>query len=169
MSKKVKDDKNRWRNKTVAFRMSPEEAQELDDRWRLLGYRNKQEYLVNAVLKNEVRAVGNAQMLYQFRGDLKKIEQELSRISKASEIDEELLTPIRTMLQIMEAFRPAAKKKYQAEMPDEQYHKMKHLQMLRQMMREEENKDEQNHSSSESEGRSRQDDIRGESGSRSGQ
>lgn len=149
--------------------MSPEEARELDDRWRLLGYRNKQEYLVNAVLKNEVRAVGNAQMLYQFRGDLKRIEKELSRISKASEMDEELLTPIRTMLQIMESFRPAVKKKHQAEMPNEQYHKMKHLQMLRQMMREEENNNEQNHSSGESEGRSRQDDFCGESWSRPGQ
>ncbi|SFL47894.1 hypothetical protein SAMN05216390_13314 [Lachnospiraceae bacterium KH1T2] len=32
MSQKVKDDKNRWRNKSVAFRMSPEEAEELDKR-----------------------------------------------------------------------------------------------------------------------------------------
>ena len=28
MSKKNKDDKNRWRNRTVAFRVSPEEAAE---------------------------------------------------------------------------------------------------------------------------------------------
>ena len=30
MSAKAKDDHNRWRNKTVAFRMSPEEANQLD-------------------------------------------------------------------------------------------------------------------------------------------
>lgn len=30
MSQKNKDEKKRWRNKTVAFRMSPEEAQLLD-------------------------------------------------------------------------------------------------------------------------------------------
>ena len=35
MSVKVKDDKNRWRNKTVAFRLSPEEAADLDNRVKL--------------------------------------------------------------------------------------------------------------------------------------
>ena len=33
MSEKKKDDKNRWRNKTIAFRGSPEEAAELDKHW----------------------------------------------------------------------------------------------------------------------------------------
>ena len=32
MSKKNKDNKNRWRNVTIAFRMSPEENEELNNR-----------------------------------------------------------------------------------------------------------------------------------------
>lgn len=50
MSEKKKDDKNRWRNKTIAFRGSPEEAAELDKRWKLCGYATKQDYLIDSML-----------------------------------------------------------------------------------------------------------------------
>ena len=36
MSEKNRDNKNRWRNVTIAFRMSPEENEELDLRVRVL-------------------------------------------------------------------------------------------------------------------------------------
>ena len=32
MSEKNRDDKNRWRNVTIAFRMSPEENEELNNK-----------------------------------------------------------------------------------------------------------------------------------------
>ncbi len=38
MSEKNRDNKNRWRNVTIAFRMSPEENEELDLRVKLCGY-----------------------------------------------------------------------------------------------------------------------------------
>lgn len=112
MSAKLKDDKNRWRCKTVGFRMSPEEAEELDKRWKLLGYRTKQDYLCDAVLHNEVRAVGNAQMLFNFHNELRDILRELERLEKAGDMDPELMTPIRTMLEITNAFKskPRVKK-----------------------------------------------------------
>ena len=36
MSEKNRDNKNRWRNVTIAFRMSPEENEELDLRVKLI-------------------------------------------------------------------------------------------------------------------------------------
>ena len=105
MSANKKDEKNRWRNKTIAFRGSPEEAEELDKRWRLCGYPTKQDYIIDAVIHQRIVAKGNPQMLFQFRSELRGILTELERIQNASEMDEELLTPIRTMLEIMEAFR----------------------------------------------------------------
>ncbi len=105
MSAKKKDDKNRWRNKVIAFRGSPEEAEELDKRWRLCGYPTKQDYIIDAVIHQKVVAKGNPQMLFQVRGELHNILIELERIQDASEMDEELLTPIRTILEIMEAFQ----------------------------------------------------------------
>lgn len=104
MSAKNKDDKNRWRNKTVSFRVSPEEAQELDDRVKLSGFRTKQDYLIESVLHQRIIAKGTPMMLVQFRRDLQRIEKELIRLEHAGDMDEELLTPIRTMLEILEAF-----------------------------------------------------------------
>lgn len=104
MSAKNKDDKNRWRNKIVAFRMSPEEAKELDDRVKLTGARTKQDYLIESVLHQQIIAKGNPMMLVQFRKDMIRIEKELMRLEQAGDMDEELLTPIRTMLEILEAF-----------------------------------------------------------------
>ena len=104
MSEKRRDNKNRWRNRTIAFRMSPAEEAELNQRVKLMGYRTKQDYLIEAVLHNEVRAIGNPLMLIQFRQVLSHIEDELIRIADSSEMDEELLTPVRTMQEILIAF-----------------------------------------------------------------
>ena len=105
MSEKNRDDKNRWRNVTIAFRVSPEENEELNNRVRLSGLRTKQDYIIQSVLHQKVVATGNPMMLVQFRQNLQRIEGELKRIGNASEIDEELLTPIRSMLEILEGFR----------------------------------------------------------------
>lgn len=105
MSAKNKDNKNRWRNKIVAFRASPQEAEELDRRWRLCGFRTKQDYLIACMLESYVVARGNPMMLISFRKELKEILVELQRIDDASEIEEELFTPIRTMLEILESFK----------------------------------------------------------------
>lgn len=105
MSEKNRDDKNRWRNITIAFRVSPEENEELNNRVKLSGLRTKQEYIIQSVLHQKVVAVGNPLMFLQFRQNLQRIEEELKRIGKTSEMDEELLTPIRSMLEILEGFR----------------------------------------------------------------
>ena len=115
MSDKRYDSKNRWRNKSIAFRGSPEEAAELDKRWRLCGYSSKQDYLLDSVLHQQVIAKGNPMMFVAFRDELKEILNQLLRIQNASEMDEELLTPIRTMLEILEAFKENEEKEEQKE------------------------------------------------------
>ncbi len=105
MSEKNRDDKNRWRNVTIAFRVSPEENEELNNRVKLSGFRTKQDYIIESVLHQKVVATGNPMMLVQFRQNLQRIEEELKRIGNASEMDEELLTPIRSMLEILEGFK----------------------------------------------------------------
>ena len=44
-------------------------------------------------------------MLVQFRQNLQRIERELERIEKALDMDGELLTLIRSMLEILEGFK----------------------------------------------------------------
>lgn len=82
MSKKNRDDKNRWRNVTIAFRMSQEENEELNNRVKLSGFRTKQDYIIQGVLHQKVVATGNPLMLVQFRKNLQQIERELERIER---------------------------------------------------------------------------------------
>lgn len=135
MSLKVKDDKNRWRNKTIAFRLSPEEDEELNKRYKLLGYRTKQNYIIDSVLKNKVVAMGNMEMIYQFRQSLKEILTELKRIDKAEDLDEELTIPIRTMLEIIEAMKAQANRQtVVVEIPKTQFDQMMHLKRIKELM-----------------------------------
>ena len=57
MSEKRLDAKNRWRNVVVAFRMSPEEAQELNVKVTLSG-RSILDYIILRLLRNGFRVVG---------------------------------------------------------------------------------------------------------------
>ena len=135
MSLKVKDDKNRWRNKTIAFRLSPEEDEELNKRYKLFGYRTKHNYIIDSVLKNKVVAMGNMEMIYQFRQSLKEILTELKRIDKAEDLDEELTIPIRTMLEIIEAMKAQANSQtVVVEIPKTQFDQMMHLKRIRELM-----------------------------------
>lgn len=104
MSKKNLDKKNRWRNVVVAFRMSKEESEELDNRVKMCGFRSKQDYLIQSSLYQKIVVVGNPLMLLNFRKNLQNIEAELKRIQSGSDVDEDLFTPIRTMLEIMQGY-----------------------------------------------------------------
>ena len=53
MSAKNKDDKNRWRNKNVGFRCSPEEGIEIDKRWKMCGLCTKQDYILESFKNDE--------------------------------------------------------------------------------------------------------------------
>lgn len=53
MSERVLDEKGRWRNKIVAFRMSQEESVLLDEFVSLSGM-SKQEYLIDKVLQKDL-------------------------------------------------------------------------------------------------------------------
>lgn len=113
MSHKLKDDKNRWRNKSVGFRVSPEEWDLFNDKVRLCGYGKKQDYIMQCLSNHQIIAQGNPMMLTQFRADLKRMLAELERISNQGElekaIEKELFVPITTMVQILEAFKNNSK------------------------------------------------------------
>lgn len=56
MSAKNLDRHNRWRNKTIAFRMSPQEADVLDSNVRISGL-TKQDYLCARALQQQITVV----------------------------------------------------------------------------------------------------------------
>lgn len=58
MSEKARDNHGRWRSKTIAFRISPEENEMLEDFTRLSGL-SKQDYIIHRVLNREVTIIPN--------------------------------------------------------------------------------------------------------------
>ena len=102
MSAKVKDDHNRWRNKTVAFRMSPEEADQLDAFVQMSGL-PKQDYLIQRALQREVVVVGNPRVYKGLRIQMEAIYNELQRISTERFIDDELLDRVEQITAIMQS------------------------------------------------------------------
>lgn len=104
MSKKNKDEKNRWRTETIAFRLSPEERIELDKLYKLSGYETKQDFILDCLFKQKVIARETPMMITSFRKELRTIISELERLDSADDIDEELFTPVNRMIEILEAF-----------------------------------------------------------------
>ena len=96
MSEKRLDAKNRWRNVVVAFRMSPEEAQELNVKVSLSGL-SKQDYIIQCLLKHEIRVVGGMKVAKKVQVHLDTILEELQTLDEADRgIDvEELLVPLK--------------------------------------------------------------------------
>ena len=58
MSEKARDGQGRWRSKTIAFRISPEENDLLEEFVRLSGL-TKQEYIISRVLGRQITVVPN--------------------------------------------------------------------------------------------------------------
>ena len=87
------DRHNRWRSKTVAFRMSPEEADQLDTNVRLSGL-TKQDYLCFRSLQQEIKVVGNPRVYKALRNELAAVLDELKRIESGGNVTDELLDTI---------------------------------------------------------------------------
>ena len=58
MTAKNMDKNNRWRNKTIAFRVSPEENELLETAVNLAGL-TKQDYIMRKLADKEVVVMGN--------------------------------------------------------------------------------------------------------------
>ena len=93
MSLKNRDNKNRWRNKTVAFRVSPEEDAQIETAVRLSGL-TKQDYITRRLLCREVVVQGNPRVYKALKQELAAVLMELQRIEAGNGVDEELLNVI---------------------------------------------------------------------------
>ena len=100
MSAKNLDTHNRWRNKTVAFRVSPEENEQIDAAVRLSGL-TKQDYITKRLLCRDVVVQGNPRVYKALRDELATVLAELWRIRDGANVDSELLDTIRMIAAIM--------------------------------------------------------------------
>ena len=87
------DYKGRWRNHTVAFRVSDEEAKLLNDLVALSGL-TKQDYITRRLLCRDVVVQGNPRVYKALRNELADVLAELQRIEAGGGVNEELLDTI---------------------------------------------------------------------------
>ena len=90
MSLKVYDGQGRWRNKTVAFRVSPEEDVQIETAVRLSGL-TKQDYIIRRLQNRDVVVQGNPRVYKALRNELAAVLAELQRISFGESVSDDLL------------------------------------------------------------------------------
>ena len=104
MSAKNLDRHNRWRNITVAIRVSPEEDAQIETAVRLSGL-TKQDYITRRLLCREVVVQGNPRVYKALRNELAAVLAELQRIEAGAGVDEELMDNIELIAAIMDGMR----------------------------------------------------------------
>lgn len=98
------DCKGRWRNKTVAFRVSEEEAKHIDTQVALSGL-TKQDYIIRRLQCRDVVVQGNPRVYKALRNQMADIYEELRRLESGSEANEELLYTIQMIAKIVNGLK----------------------------------------------------------------
>ena len=98
------DYKGRWRNKTVAFRVSEDEAKLIDTQVALSGL-TKQDYIIRRLQCREVVVQGNPRVYKALRNQMADIYEELKRLERCSEANDELLYTIQMIAEIMNGLK----------------------------------------------------------------
>ena len=107
MSMKNLDRHNRWRNKTVAFRVSPQEDEQLEIFVKLSGL-TKQDYIIRRLLERDVVVQGNPRVYKALRDELAAVLGELRRIEAGQGVRDELLDTIQMIATIMNGMQEEA-------------------------------------------------------------
>ena len=83
------DNKGRWRNKTVAFRVSEDEGKLIDKCVALSGL-SKQDYIIRRLQCRDVVVQGNPRVYKALKTTMEKILSELQRLSDAGGVTDEM-------------------------------------------------------------------------------
>lgn len=94
MSAKNLDKKQRFRSKTVGFRMSPEENEQLDRLIKLSGM-TKQDYIIDRLQNKEIIVNPNPRVFKALKNEITALSEELKRLSEVSEENKEMIEMMR--------------------------------------------------------------------------
>lgn len=98
------DYKGRWRNKTVAFHVSSEEGKQIDECVKLSGL-TKQDYITRRLLCRDIVVQGNTRVYKALRNKMTEIYEELKRLEKLSEENDELLYTLQLVAETLNGFK----------------------------------------------------------------
>lgn len=92
------DNKGRWRNVIISFRMSPQERDDLNVRVKLSGL-TKQDYIIKRLSERDIVVQPNTRVYKALRNQMAEILEELKRIDNGAGIDSDLLDIIQITVQ----------------------------------------------------------------------
>lgn len=105
MSNKKRDAHGRWRNKTIAFRASPEEAELINLRAALSGL-DKQQHHIKALSEQRYTVKATTRMLKAIKTEIGPIVTELRRIRRAGDMPIELIEKLDVIASFVTSFEP---------------------------------------------------------------
>lgn len=104
MTAKARDQHNRWRSVTVAFRMSPEENEHLNHLVQLSGM-TKQDYIIARLLQKEIVVHGNPRVYKALKERMDAVLKELQRLDTGGQPSPEMLKEIGLMTNMMKEIK----------------------------------------------------------------
>ena len=104
MKKKNRDENGRWRNRTIGFRVSPEEDAEINALVALSGL-TKQDYIINRLCNRDVVVMGNPRVHKALKAQMEELYQEFTRLCSASDISPEALRVLEAMTRIYDGMK----------------------------------------------------------------
>ena len=94
MSKKKLDAQGRYRSKTIAFHVSPEEYKTIEELAKVHGV-CKREYLVCCATRQVISVTGNPRVFKALRTTMEDILAQIKLITNASDISPDLVERLR--------------------------------------------------------------------------
>ena len=104
ISQKKLDSHGRFRSIDVSFRVSPEESELLNRLVELSGM-TKRDYITNRLLNREIIVQGNPKVFKALKHQLAAVLDELRRIQSGGNVNDELLTLIAQITEIMKGMK----------------------------------------------------------------
>lgn len=99
MSEKNKDHKGRWRNITIAFRVTPEEAYKIDMYAKTSGY-TKQDYITKRLMCEEVVIHPNCRVQKYISQYLMELTEELKKMQQVKQ-DDDILENVTYLIELI--------------------------------------------------------------------
>ncbi|MBR0141336.1 MAG: mobilization protein [Ruminococcus sp.] len=101
---KCRDKKNRWRNRTIAFRMSDEENELLNKIVAATGL-TKQDYIIKRLLDREIVVMPNPRVYLALKGLLQQVYDESLKFDKTAQLDDEFLEIVKFIAEILNGIK----------------------------------------------------------------
>lgn len=104
MSAKNRDEHRRWRSKTIAFRVSPEENEQICALAKLSGM-TKQDYLISRTMNRDVVVMGNPRVHKALKRQMEQLILEFQRLTDTSSLSPETVTVLEYLTRIYDGMK----------------------------------------------------------------